>query len=73
MTGQQNESDLSDFTTRFTICTVGCFVFVAICGHIDAKFLRRNEIFSAAGIMSSATYTVDIVSGVTICNENKSR
>ena len=35
-----------------------------ICGRIDAKCFRKNEIFSIGSIISATTYTVDIVSGL---------
>lgn len=51
-------------TIIFTIGVMTFFVIVAIFGCIDAKLCRHNEIFSINGIISSMTYTVDIVSGM---------
>lgn len=72
VTTTENDADgtnLKDFGIIFTICIVSGFICIAICGYIDAIIFRPNEIFSIGAIMSSATYTVDIVSGyiVTIC------
>ena len=46
------------------ICIIGCFICIGLCGCVDAKFIRRNEIFSFGAVMSMATYTIDIVSGL---------
>ena len=58
-----NTITLEYFAIIFTICIVNFFIFIAICGCIDATFIRRNEIFSIGAIMSVATYTIDIFSG----------
>ena len=62
----QNVNNLDNFSITFTICVVSFFIIIAICGRIDAKFIRKNEIFSIGSIISATTYTADIVSGVEI-------
>ena len=60
---KRSDSNLEFFTVISTTCIISCFVFIALCGCIDATFYRRNEIFSMGAIISATTYTVDIVSG----------
>lgn len=59
--------DLRYYTFISTICIICFFILIAICGRIDARLLRRNEIFSIGAIVSATTYTVDIFSGL-FCN-----
>ena len=56
--------DLEYSSLIFTICVISCFTLISLFGFIDAKLVRRNEIFSIGAIMPAATYTLDVVSGL---------
>ena len=60
----KNVNNLDFSTIILPICIMGVFILIAICGYIDANVIRRNEIFSIVSIMTAATFTVDIVSGL---------
>lgn len=58
-----HDQNLAYFGIIFTFCTMCFFIFIGICGCIDATLCRRNEIFSIGATISAATYSVDIISG----------
>ena len=64
LSSSSSDSDLTMFSIIGTICIMGFFVCVAICGSVDAMFCRRNEIFSNYSILSAAAYTTDFFSGM---------
>ena len=62
LTAQTENLEL--FAIVLTTCIMIFFVFIGIFGYIDAKCIRRNEIFSIGAIKSVATETIDFVSGM---------
>ena len=60
---EDSKDELKSLTIFVTVCVLGSFIIIGICGCIDAVFCRQNEVFSIGAVISSATYTVDIVSG----------
>lgn len=61
---ENKKRNLSTFSLFFNVCVIAYFACIAFLGYIDAKYFRRNETFSVGSVMSAATYTVDIVSGM---------
>ena len=51
-------------TAVYSSFIFGGFLLVGVCGYIDAKFCRRNEIFSMSAFVCAATYTADMISGI---------
>ena len=76
--GSETSGQLRALSEINTYVIVGCsvwFAVFAILGYIDAKYIRKNELFRWTGIVFCGTYTLDFVSGMSFlaCVSNSIR